>query len=82
MTPIGRLEKQTSQDVKAMSALPLKADMDQHRCDVRFVPKADICSAAKERLFHHLVGTREQRWRNDTEHSCSRKINDEIEFRR
>ena len=26
----------------AMSALPPKADMDQHRCDVRFVPKADI----------------------------------------
>jgi len=25
-----------------MSALPPKADMDQHRCDVRFVPKADI----------------------------------------
>jgi hypothetical protein len=25
-----------------MSALPPKGDMDQHRCDVRFVPKADI----------------------------------------
>ena len=24
-----------------MSALPAKADMDQHNCDVRFVPKAD-----------------------------------------
>jgi hypothetical protein len=27
-----------------MSALPLKADMDQHGWDVRFVPKADITS--------------------------------------
>jgi hypothetical protein len=25
-----------------MSALPPKADMDQHDYDVRFVPKADI----------------------------------------
>jgi hypothetical protein len=25
-----------------MSALPPKADMTQHACDVRFVPKADI----------------------------------------
>jgi hypothetical protein len=25
-----------------MSALPPKADMAQHDCDVRFVPKADI----------------------------------------
>ena len=30
-----------------MSALPPKADMDQHGRDVRFVPKADICTAAK-----------------------------------
>jgi hypothetical protein len=29
------------------------------RCNVRFVPKADICSAAKERLFDHLVGAGE-----------------------
>src|SRR5690348_6621019 len=27
---------------RGMSALPPKADMAQHRCDVRFVPKADI----------------------------------------
>ena len=27
-----------------MSALPPKADMAQHRCDVRFVPKADIAA--------------------------------------
>ena len=31
-----------------MSALPPKADMDQHGCDVRFVPKADIGERQKE----------------------------------
>ena len=29
-----------------MSALPPKADMDQHRRDVRFVPKADSRTTA------------------------------------
>ena len=31
-----------SEQVRAMSALPPKADMDQSGCDVRFVPEADI----------------------------------------
>jgi len=35
-------QKQTLQHVCGMSALPPKADMDQHSPDVRFVPKADI----------------------------------------
>ena len=35
-----------------------KADIAQSRLDVRFVPKADICSAAKEPRFDHPVGTR------------------------
>jgi hypothetical protein len=34
-----------------MSALPPKADMDQHGRDVRFVPKADI-----SRSLDDLVG--------------------------
>src|SRR5215472_6325185 len=37
-------QKQTLQHVCTMSALPPKADMDQHGRDVRFVPKADIIS--------------------------------------
>jgi hypothetical protein len=40
-----------------MSALPPKADMVQHDRDVRFVPEADSCTAAKSVLFDHLVGT-------------------------
>ena len=39
-----------------MSALPPKADIGTRSWDVRFVPKADICSAAKIPLFDHLVG--------------------------
>jgi hypothetical protein len=34
--------------------------MDQLGCDVRFVPKADIYSAANSSLFDHLVGADEQ----------------------
>src|SRR5215472_14608161 len=40
-------QKRTSEKARLMSALPPKADMDQHGRDVRFVPKADICGAAK-----------------------------------
>jgi hypothetical protein len=35
-------QKRTLRRVCVMSALPPKADMDQHGSDVRFVPKADI----------------------------------------
>jgi len=34
-----------------MSALPPKADIERHDWHVRFVPKADICTAANESLF-------------------------------
>ena len=49
-------QKQTSRRVRAMSALPPKADMDQSGCDVRFVPKADKVRRSKIALFDHLVG--------------------------
>ena len=35
-------QKQTWADVRAMSALPPKADIETRSRDVRFVPKADI----------------------------------------
>jgi hypothetical protein len=35
-----------------ISALPSKADIAKRYWDVRFVPKADICSAAKVQLVH------------------------------
>jgi len=41
-------QKQTSAHVRAMSALPPKADMNQHSRDVRFVPKADQVHRSKK----------------------------------
>jgi hypothetical protein len=38
-----------------MSALPPKADKQTKSRFVRFVPEADICTAAKKPLFDHLV---------------------------
>jgi hypothetical protein len=40
-------QKQTFASDQLMSALPPKADIGQRDCDVRFVPKADSCTAAK-----------------------------------
>jgi hypothetical protein len=45
MTALG--QKRTSKQVRAMSALPPKADIVEHDRHVRFVPKADVCIAAK-----------------------------------
>ena len=41
-----------------MSALPPKADIAERDRNVRFVPKADSCTAANQQrvLFDHLVG--------------------------
>jgi len=39
-------QKQTSEDVWAMSALPPKADIAERDRHVRFVPKAESCTAA------------------------------------
>jgi hypothetical protein len=38
-------QKQTSMVAQPMSALPPKADIGRRQLDVRFVPKADSCSA-------------------------------------
>src|SRR5262249_11952941 len=48
--------------VRAMSALPPKADMDQSGCDVRFVPKADIGHLI--RSLHQRGRSRTSRWSN------------------
>jgi hypothetical protein len=42
-----------------MSTLPPKADIAERDRHVRFVPKADSCTAAKK-LFDHLVSAGEQ----------------------
>jgi hypothetical protein len=48
-------QKQTSEPVQSMSALPLKADMDQHTRDVRFVPKADFMQGAQSHLVSYYA---------------------------
>ena len=51
-----------------MSAYPSKADIEWSARHVRFVPKADICSAAKSCLFGHRFGLRKQRrWYRETD---------------
>jgi hypothetical protein len=41
-------QKQTLRRVRLMSALPPKADMDQHSRDVWFVPEAGILRCSKK----------------------------------
>jgi hypothetical protein len=66
-----------------MSALPPKADMVEHGCDVRFVPLSDICAAAKMTLFDHLVGTgKERRWNLEAERLRSLEVDRKLEFGR
>src|SRR5215472_4279375 len=43
-------QKRTLGHVRAMSALPPKADIGAQSRNVRFVPEADSCSAAKKLL--------------------------------
>jgi hypothetical protein len=47
-----------------MSAIPPKADIAKRRCDVRFVPKADIMRRSKITLLDHLVGGDDQSLRH------------------
>jgi hypothetical protein len=49
-------QKQTFRSAIGMSASPLKPDMCGAAAHVCFGPKADSCSAAKGRLFDHLIG--------------------------
>jgi hypothetical protein len=57
-------QKRTFGEDETMSALPPKADIVQHGGNVRFVPGADSCTAARSILFDHFVGAGEQRWRH------------------
>jgi hypothetical protein len=43
-------------DVGSMSALPPKADIDQRSVNVRLVPKADSCTAAKALPIFEQLG--------------------------
>src|SRR6516225_11260218 len=54
MSPLG--QKRTSERLYTMSALPPKAGIGTQPLNVRFVPKADSCTAANSALFNHLIG--------------------------
>jgi hypothetical protein len=65
----------------ATSAFPLKADIRSPFNHVRFMPKADSCTAAKSALFDHLVGGDEQRrWHIETECFRSPEVDTKLEF--
>src|SRR6516162_3165499 len=48
-------QKRTSRYLHLMSALPPKVDIGTQLHDVRFVPKADICSAAIYDLLEQVL---------------------------
>jgi hypothetical protein len=50
-------QKQTWRLDVAMSALPPKADMVEHRCDVRYVPEADFVNGVTCLAFSRLSRT-------------------------
>ena len=64
-------QKRTLARVHIMSALAPKADMDRHGLDVRFVPEANSCTAAKRRnsITSSAAGSLEKQKIDDDE-SC------------
>jgi hypothetical protein len=69
-------QKQTLANVRVMSALPPKADVNHRERHVRFVPKTDI-----ERSLYQLVGDLLDMDRHfKTERLGSLKINQQLEF--
>jgi hypothetical protein len=67
-------------DVRTTSALPLKADLSRREREIRFVP---AISDHSRRLLDHLVGEREQRWRNcEAECPGRLQVDDQLELRR
>ena len=75
-------QERTSPVILPMSALPPKADKEQPSRYVRFVPKADIRTAANDGLLDHLVGECEQAIRHrETERLGSLKVEHQVELR-
>jgi hypothetical protein len=51
-------QKQTFRHLKRMSALPQKADIEKHCCDVCFVPKRDQRRRSKKRSYWITLSAR------------------------
>ena len=61
-----------------MSASPPKADFRSKKCNVRFVPKADMV-----RLFEDFVGGKQKLWRDrQAQRFGSLQVDDEFVFGR
>ena len=74
-------QERTSPAYSAMSALPPKADKLQRFRDVRFVPKADLRTAAKNRLFDHPIGKCEELRSNcEPERPGGLEVDDQVEL--
>src|SRR6516165_8439786 len=69
-----------------MSALPPKADIDQHGRDVRFAPKADmdhlIRSHLRRSFEEHVSTSQECFWNDETYGLRTLQINGELKLRR
>ena len=66
-----------------LSALPPKADKQQVVTFVRFVPKADSCTAANDQLSNRLVGYRQHFRRHfDAELSSRLQVDGRLEIGR
>src|SRR5262249_16873540 len=63
------------------SALPPKADIDRRDRHVRFVPKPDLSTAAKNSSFDNVIKPRKQyRWPFETERLGGREIDEQLNF--
>jgi hypothetical protein len=70
-------------DVRCMTVLPPKAEVDLRSCDVADVPNADSCIAANiSRSFEQCVGTKQERFWNHEAHGLrSLQVNGQLELR-
>jgi hypothetical protein len=65
-----------------LSAVARKRTISESSRYVRFVPQADICGAANEALFDHLVGAAEQQQRHSYAEFPGRHLIDaQVNFR-
>src|SRR5436190_23547069 len=64
-----------------MSALPPKADIAERDHDVRYVPQADSCTAAKQVLFDDFISRYQQvLWERNIESLSGLQIYHQLEF--
>jgi hypothetical protein len=65
-------QKRTFTGLRSMSALPPKADIADHDCHVRFVPKADITRSFRKAKNGEMV--RAHRWSEPSRAQVSSKV--------